>query len=157
MCNVWVRAGNEQRVAPLYLPLLDDENMVWQEGGTGQKIEKEPSHRRRMENRKSPSPQSPPGAQVTGQIKMKGTYITRYCTYKDTWGVRGFELEERCDTPRCVLLPGLIWSRQQAVGDRLKWHPATSRDTVTRLHIPKQWQPQMTVFIIRSLYFKNKN
>lgn len=81
-------------------------------------------------------PQSLPRAEVTGDIKVKGTYITRHCTYKDTWGVRAVGLEERCDAPRCSPLASAAWShlvRQQAVGDRLKWHPATSRDTGYRL------------------------
>lgn len=142
-----------ERVAAPYLPLRA--TRIWDGSGEGRdgEIEKEPSRRERDELRIEISPfflKVRPGAEVTGEIKVKGTYITRHCTYEDTWGVRGAEPEERCDAPRRFPLASAAWShlvRQQAVGDRLEWHPATSRDTVTVTrgsHIPTQ-RPKLTV------------
>lgn len=126
------RSGEKGLGPPHLFPLLDDKNEGWQEGGIGQENrKKEPSFRRGIENRNLPFLKVHLGAEVTGEIKAKGTYITRHCTYKDTLRVCGVQPGERCDTPCCFtppFLPSAAWShlvRQQAVGDRQKWHPAT--------------------------------
>lgn len=133
------------------------QNLGWQVGGTGR--EKEPPYRRQTGNRiLSILKVCPRGLQVTREIKVKGTCIPRYCTCKDTWGAHGAGLAERCDKPRCFPLVSTAWSHlvlQQAVGDRLKWHRATSRDTVTLTrgsehntsHIPTQSLPQLDSFL----------
>lgn len=91
--------------------------MGWQEGGTraigiGRKIVKVPMCSGQNENRNFPFLKVCPRAEVTVEIKVKGTYITNYSTYKDTWGFSRFEQGRGVIHPAVVpyvLLPGHIW------------------------------------------------
>lgn len=121
-----VQEWNIERVRPLYFPPVNNKNVGWQDAGRRQVNREAPQYRRWIEKRNLPVLKVCLRLKWQARLKCKGTYITCYCTSKGTWGAHGVELVKRCDIPHCVPLASAAWSHlvlQQAVGDRLKWHP----------------------------------